>query len=158
MRTAVLAFKFHGDLGVIQFLKDELTRAALSPSIWPSMIQAEAIVPVPLHPLRRWWRGRDSGLILAEALAAGISPRKKLPVLPILRKRRWTPPQSSLEAAPRRRNLRNAFCTVRDTRVPGVVVLVDDVLTTGATASECARALKRGGARRVIVVAVARSE
>ena len=122
------------------------------------MPQAEAIVPVPLHPLKRWWRGRNSGLLLAEELALGLAPRHRLPVLPLLRKQRWTPPQSTLEVAQRRRNLRNGFAVAPGVRVPPVVVLVDDVLTSGSTASECARALKRGGARRVIVVVAARSE
>ncbi len=122
------------------------------------MRQAEAIVPVPLHPLKRWWRGLDSGLLLAEELALGLAPRQRLPVLPLLRKQRWTPPQSTLKAAQRRRNLRNGFAVLPGVRVPQVVVLVDDVLTSGSTASECARALKRGGARRVIVVVAARSE
>ncbi len=158
LRTAVLAFKFCGDLGVLQFLRDSLTRAALASSLEPAMRQAEAIVPVPLHPLKRWWRGLDSGLLLAEELALGLAPRQRLPVLPLLRKQRWTPPQSTLKAAQRRRNLRNGFAVLPGVRVPQVVVLVDDVLTSGSTASECARALKRGGARRVIVVVAARSE
>ena len=158
MRTAVVALKFQGDLGALDFLKAELTRAALAPSVARAFAEAEAIVPVPLHPLKRWWRGRNSGLVLAKELAAGLAPGHKLPVLELLRKRRWTPPQSSLEAGPRRRNLRNAFAPVEGAKIPPVVILVDDVLTTGATASECARALKRGGARRVLVVAAARSE
>jgi predicted amidophosphoribosyltransferase len=73
-------------------------------------------------------------------------------------RRKETPPQTGLSAAARRRNVRDAFAVRRRAQVAGrVVVLVDDVLTTGATASACARALRDAGAAEVRVLTVARA-
>lgn len=70
-----------------------------------------------------------------------------------LRRLRDTPSQTKLDRSARRRNVRNAFET--RTPVPEVVWLVDDVVTTGSTLAECARVLKRAGARRVVGVCAA---
>jgi predicted amidophosphoribosyltransferase len=117
----------------------------------------EAIVPVPLHPLKRWWRGRDPVLELSRQLSAELAPTRALPVLQLLEKVRPTRSQVKLSGARRRKNLRRSLAVRPGRKVPETILLVDDVLTTGTTASECARALKRRGAKRVLVVALARS-
>jgi predicted amidophosphoribosyltransferase len=157
VRTAVLRFKFEGDRGVLPLLAAALARAARSDALRDAAREAGAIVPVPLHPWKRFLRGRDPARELARALAAGLARERKVEVVPLLRKVRWTRSQVSLPEAARRRNLRGAFRVRRGAVVPATVILVDDVLTTCTTASRAALALKRAGAERVIVLAVARS-
>lgn len=122
-------------------------------------VRAPILVPVPLHPLRRFERGYDQALLLARA-AAEV---EGLLVLRALRRARFTAVQGSLGAPSRTANVAGAFrerwTWPRASRRLGgrEVWLVDDVVTSGATASECARTLKRLGAARVGVLAVARA-
>ena len=111
-----------------------------------------AVVAVPLSASRLRERGFDQARVLATALASGLA----LPLLPALTRVRATEAQSRLDQAARRRNLSEAF-RVRGPAPPRQVVLVDDVITTGATVDAAARALQAAGARRVLVVAVART-
>jgi ComF family protein len=113
------------------------------------------LVPVPLHLGRLRARGFNQALLLARALGR----RRGLPVAArVLARARPTEAQTGLPAADRRRNLRDAFI-VRSTAAIECrpVVLVDDVLTTGATADACARALLAAGARRVDVYTAGRA-
>src|SRR5439155_26039653 len=116
-------------------------------------IGAGAVVPVPLHWRRRWRRGYNQAAVLAPALASGlqIPCRERW-----LRRVRATPLQTSIAPSARRENVRGAFRATADPRLRGqTVLLVDDVLTTGSTASEAARALKAVGVARVVVAALA---
>ena len=110
-------------------------------------------MPVPLHPRRE----RALGFNQAAFLARHVGRRVGLPVAArALRRVRETPPQSG-DPADRRRNVRDAFTVAGPADVAARhVLLIDDVLTTGATANECARALRRAGARRVGVFTLAR--
>jgi ComF family protein len=119
---------------------------------------ADLIVPVPLHWLRLAWRRYNQAAVLAQALARAAS-RRAVVVPDLLRRRRRTPSQGHLRRRERARNVARAFLVprhymnkVKDARV----LLVDDVLTTGATVGECARALRAAGAARVDVVTLAR--
>jgi len=100
-------------------------------------------------------RGLKRGHHPAAALAAGLGAAWELPAVPLLERPRAAPPQRGLELPARRRNVRGAFASCR--APPARVVLVDDVYTTGATASEAARTLLRAGARHVDVVTFART-
>ena len=119
---------------------------------------ASCAVPVPLHPWRRMQRGFNQ----AADLAAGLD----VPVMHALWRRRITPPQTGLAGAARRRNVRGAFrlSPFISSRAIGsrildrVVVLVDDVTTTGATLDACARVLKDAGASEVRALTAARTE
>jgi ComF family protein len=113
------------------------------------------VVPVPLHPHRLRARGFNQALLLARRLARG----RRLELAPrALARVRDTTPQADLGAGARQGNVRNAFVVQRPAAVRGrAVVLVDDVLTTGATADACARALCTAGATRVDVYTVARA-
>jgi ComF family protein len=114
---------------------------------------ADCLVPVPLHSSRRRARGFNQALDLARQLS-----KAGLPVRQVLRRVRATPTQTGLPAAQRHRNMRHAFAPAWRECAPhgGVVVLVDDVSTTGATLEACARVLKEMGVREVRAVTAAR--
>ncbi len=119
-------------------------------------VNADVVIPVPLHWWRRWARGYDQGAALAGSLAGrlGLPCRRGW-----LRRIRNTPRQTEQTASDRRTNVRGAFRCRPGSYVDGkTVLLVDDVLTTGSTASEAARALREAGAKRVIVAVLARSQ
>jgi ComF family protein len=121
----------------------------------PLSLDADVVVPIPLHRERLRWRGFNQAVPLARAIAAA----RGRPVDPFaLTRQRPTPPQVGLGAGDRRRNVRGAFAVRDRERVRGrTVLLVDDVMTTGATAHECAHVLRRAGARAVDVVVLARA-
>jgi ComF family protein len=106
----------------------------------------DALVPLPLHRARLRRRGYDQALELARPLARTLD----LPLCSdLLQRVRATAPQSELSAGARRRNVQGAFAVRTDGPVPGHVVLVDDVMTTGATLRAAATALKHAGVQRV---------
>jgi ComF family protein len=111
---------------------------------------ADVVVPVPLHGSRRRARGFNQALDLARALG--------VPVVLALRRTRPTPTQTSLPAARRHANVRNAFAITSAGRRlrDRIVVVVDDVSTTGATLDACARTLKAAGVREVRAITAAR--
>ena len=114
----------------------------------------DVVVPVPLHPARK----RERGFNQAEVLAELLSARAGVPLRPILERIRYTTTQTAFDRTERMENLHNAFrlrknADVRDLRV----LLIDDVLTTGSTLSECARVLKAAGALSVHAATAARA-
>ncbi len=114
----------------------------------------EVVVPVPLHWARRWSRGYNQAEAIGRELAAAVG-------LPhdagVLRRVKPTPQQAQPSATARRENVRGAFRANPGARVAGrAVLLVDDVMTTGSTAAEAARALREAGAARVVVAVLAR--
>lgn len=117
---------------------------------------SDCLVPVPLHPARLREREFNQALLLCDEL----SKRGGLPVVPdALERIRPTAPQIGLSLKERRRNVRRAFAARRPDRIEGRrVILVDDVYTTGVTLNECARVLRRAGARAVSVLTVARTD
>ncbi|MEN1679921.1 MAG: double zinc ribbon domain-containing protein [Planctomycetota bacterium] len=115
----------------------------------------DVLTVVPMHWRRRLVRQTNSpeiiGSVVARRLGVPFAPR-------LLARRRSTAPQISLARSKRTPNVRRAFAVRRGYGLDGAtVVLVDDVLTTGATASEAAATLKRAGARRVVLVVAAKS-
>ena len=114
------------------------------------------VVPVPLHPWRRIERGHDQARAIARGLAAALGR----PCVDALVRSRATSPQGAPGAVSRAANVHGAFrCRARAALVlrGRAVWLVDDVVTSGSTASECARVLRRAGARAVAVACVARA-
>lgn len=116
---------------------------------------AHVVISVPLH----WWRKWQRGYNQSEAVAESIARQLGLAFEPRwLRRIRNTPHQMGLGATERRANMRGAFRTSRSADLKGKsVLLIDDVLTTGTTASEAARALREGGAVRIQVAVLAHS-
>jgi ComF family protein len=113
----------------------------------------DLVVPVPLHWRRKWKRGFNQSHLLARALAAKYGIRLAQP----LRRGKPTPSQAGLTNAMRRTNVAGAFDMKRGQSVEGYrVLLVDDVMTTGATGSACAFVLKRAGAKYVALLTLAR--
>lgn len=114
---------------------------------------AQVVIPVPLHWIRRWHRGFNQSRALAESIATKLG----IPCKPrLLRRVRHTPHQTGLNAQERRANLRDAFKANAAADFKGkTVLLVDDVLTTGSTASEAARVLSGAGAANVVVAVLA---
>ena len=116
---------------------------------------AEALVPVPLHWRRLWARRFNQ----SAALATAISTASRLPVTMALKRIRVTPQQVGLSKPARAQNVQGAFrvAAARSSEIAGRrLVIVDDVLTSGATVEACARALLRAGAARADVLVFAR--
>lgn len=114
----------------------------------------DLVIPVPLHPARKRERGFNQADLLAEILAA----RAALPLQNVLERIRFTTTQTAFDRAQRMENLHNAFRLRKKMNVRGLrVLLIDDVLTTGSTLSECARVLKAGGALSVHAATAARA-
>jgi ComF family protein len=148
LREALHAFKFNGRRWLARPLADLIVEQC-GPILPPG---ASALVPVPLGRERERERGFNQAALLAERLARPLG----VPVRPRwLARLRATLPQSELTAADRAGNVRGAFGA--SSAVAGQhVIVVDDVLTTGATVAECARALRSAGAAAVGVLTVAR--
>jgi len=114
----------------------------------------DVVIPVPLHRSRLRWRGFNQAALLAAALARRLDCPLDVATLARVRA---TASQTSRDRAQRTRNVRDAFGVRRPARVAGRrILLVDDVMTTGATADECARVLRAAGARRIDVLTLAR--
>lgn len=116
----------------------------------------DCIVPVPLHFVRKNERGFNQ----AERLSNHLSKAVKIPVnARILKRVKYTETQTALERHKRGENVKNAFALRdRDLNINGLrIVLVDDVMTTGATVNECAKTLRKGGASSIFVLTLARA-
>src|SRR5690242_17467026 len=149
-RSAILALKHADRLDLVPGFSRWLSRTGRN-----LLEDSDLIVPVPLHRLRLWRRRYNQSAELARRLASDW----KRPFEPFaLVRSRPTPSQGAMTGAKaRRRNVLGAFQVPDPGKVKGKrVLLLDDVLTTGATVEACARALKRAGAERVHVLVLAR--
>jgi ComF family protein len=150
LREAVLRMKHHAGEGMAELFGESW--AAQCGSAFRAF-GVDAIVAVPLHWRRRWRRGYNQ----SEAVAHGLAKRLRLPCRPSwLRRVRATPMQTAQTLAGRRENVRGAFAAPLSLQGKAIL-LVDDVMTTGATASEASRALRSAGAAPVVVAVLARA-
>jgi competence protein ComFC len=106
---------------------------------------ADMIVPIPLF----WWKYLRRGYNQAALLSQIVSEECAIKIADIMRRIKHTKTQTRLDEEARRRNVRNAFAVKNGEIEDKTVLLIDDVLTTGATMNECARALKEAGAKEV---------
>jgi ComF family protein len=138
--------KYHARFALARRWGEELAKASAD-------FAADRVLPLPLHPTRLRERGYNQALEIARHCARA----RHLPLdIDSLEKCRATPPQSGLSLKARQKNLKGAFCCTRD--VSGQrILLIDDVFTTGATANEAARTLKRHAAANVAIAVVART-
>lgn len=153
-RRLVLPFK-HGD-------RTDMARACgrwMARAGAELLADADLVTPVPLHWRRLFTRRYNQAQLLARVAVAAAGPSRGQLVPDLLRRRRWTGSQSGLGAKERHDNVRQAFDLHprRAALVRGKsVLLIDDVLTTGATIEACVRVLQRGGATHVDVLTLAR--
>ena len=148
LRQLVHLFKYSRVRTLAKPLSDLLASAL------PLEEMFDAVVAVPLHWRRQWQRGFNQSELLAQAMAR----RRGIPVIHALRRTRATQTQAGLSNTDRRRNVSAAFqVSGKAKQLTGRrVLLIDDVMTTGATAAACARALKQAGVARVVLLTVAR--
>src|ERR1043166_2121219 len=152
VRRVLLEFKYHKQIH-LRHLAARWLFAALDDERLRSR-SFDVIVPVPLHPARERERGFNQSALLAELLSAKMS----IKTIPVLERIRYTTTQTAFDRAERMQNLHGAFrlrknADVRELRV----LLIDDILTTGSTLSECARVLKKAGAHSIHAVTAARA-
>ncbi len=152
VRKLMHDFKYSRQIHLRHLLGRWLAEALLDPRL--AGRRFDFIVPVPLHPARK----RERGFNQAELLAIELRRASDLPLCHALQRTSYTMTQTQFDRSERMENLRGAFrlrrgCDVQDLRM----LLVDDVLTTGSTLSECAAVLKKGGALSVHAATAARA-
>ncbi|MBI5178593.1 MAG: ComF family protein [Nitrospinae bacterium] len=152
-RELVHRFKFQGKTGLSRFLASTLCARLYA------KLHAQAayiiVIPVPLHRKRIYARGYNQSFLLAEEVGMALS----LPVeTGVLIRAKYTDPQSKQTRAERLKSIKGAFAVARPEMVEGnTVILVDDIMTTGATLAEAAKTLKKAGAKSVICAVAARA-
>jgi competence protein ComFC len=151
IREAMREFKYGDAIGVARDFTD-LLEAVVSGHY--RNVAFDEVMAVPLHVVRERERSYNQSRLLAEQLARSLGiPHRQSG----LKRTRWTGTQTHLTAQKRRRNVKGAFQVVCPEWIDGRrILLVDDVMTTGATVNECARCLRASGAAGVWVVTVAR--
>jgi len=154
-RSAILSAKYAGRPFPAGPVADRLRDALRGP--WRDLFPdgtAPTIVPVPVRP----WKYLRRGCNLPAIVGSRLARRLGWPFDPLLLLRdRERAPQAGLPLEARRGNVEGAFRVPEGRRVPDIVLILDDVYTSGATAAACALALKRAGAGHIVVVTVARA-
>ena len=152
MQQLMHEFKYHQREYLRHVIGDWLAEVVNDGRLDPA--QFDVIVPVPLHPAKQRQRGFNQAVLLARSLSARTGIRVNV----ALKRVQYTKTQTAFDRAERMENLRDAFRLRKKMDVRGLrVLLIDDVLTTGSTLSECARVLKRAGAISVHAATAARA-
>ncbi len=142
--------KYQRHLHLARDLADLARRAFEDPRLREALENRWPLVPVPLHRRRFYWRQFNQ----AREIALPLGRELGLPVQDLLKRVRPTPTQTRLTRSERQKNLKGAFIA-QPNKLPGAI-LIDDVFTTGSTAHECAKVLRRAGTQKVVVLTVMR--
>lgn len=153
LRDAIHRFKFRDRPALAEPLGVRLTRFARAEASALNGLRFDAVVPVPMHSIRRRLRGYNQSERLAQVVARELALRMDAGLLTRLHA---THPQVGLSGTMRQTNVQGAFAVPQRESVAGQTLLViDDVTTTGSTLHECAAALKAAGAKAVYVLTLA---
>jgi len=151
LQTLLHQLKYSGAMGIGLWFGEQLGRAICDKT---ADLQLDAIIPVPLHVVKK----RERGYNQSAQVARGIGRIVGLPVMPdVIRRTRYTPTQTALDITERKVNMDGAFCVPRRHlhKIPGRrFLLVDDLVTTGATVRACGAALRLAGAQYVVACSV----
>jgi ComF family protein len=155
VKEAIHKFKFRGKKDLAPVFAELLQGYARASSFMSLVLGVDLAVPVPLFAARQKERGFNQSELIAELFCDRLNiPFSK----DVIRRGRQTKPQFDLKRADRFLNVSSAFTPTHGHDIAGkTVLLIDDILTTGATASECAKTLKSNGASRVFVLTLSRA-
>lgn len=148
VRGSLLRFKFSNARSY-----GEVYGRMLAMKLLRELPEYDILTWVPISPLRKWFRGYDQVQLIAQSVANELD----VEAIPTLKKIRHNPPQSGFrDASHRRANVLGVYKAIAPQKLEGKrILLLDDIITTGATAGECARVLLTAGAREVYCAAVA---
>ncbi|WP_087066605.1 ComF family protein [Intestinibacillus massiliensis] len=151
VREAMHRYKFSRAKGYARWFAAQLAPVV---GVWLDDWRPDCVTYVPVGAARYWGRGYNQSALVARRIAKQFG----LPCVPLLRKSAFIGRQSAKNHAQRSKNVQHAFHLRRNAQTAGKrILLVDDVLTTGATLSACAHVLREGGAERVFVVAMTKT-
>jgi len=154
LRDLVHLLKYQGMTPLAGRLGMLMLEATQRPDCAQAYAACDAVVALPLDPERRRQRGYNQAELLAREVAGGL----RLPLWPeACRRIRSTSPQAGLSRPQRHANVKGAFSAEAARVADKTILLVDDVMTTGATLSACARALFQAGASRILALTLART-
>jgi len=152
-KKLVLRFKNYGATYLVPFFVQKMVQQNQE-----ALEKADLIMPVPLHWRRLIWRGYNQAALLARAMAKKVG---KPCLMDVLQKKKHTPSQGKLSLKMRDQNVKGAFfvSSFKKNKIKDkYIILVDDVLSSGATLQACAALLKKKGAKRVDVAVIARAQ
>lgn len=149
-RELVHDFKFQGNHALARYLAEQMIHRLYACDFPHSY---DFILPVPLHPKRLRMRGYNQSLLLAQGVARGVAGELRTD---LLRRIRYTQAQALTAPGERAKNIAGAFRADPKALADRSVLLIDDVMTTGATVNECALELRNAGAKRIYVLVWAR--
>lgn len=152
MQEIIIQFKFRGiTLPAAQFA--QLLYRQFQKQL--ESLGAELVIPMPLHPSRERFRGYNQAAVFAHQLAGLLDLPVRGDIIFRIKKRK---PQAKLKLKKRAKNIKGAFAVFQDAQEEIKVILVDDVVTSGATAMEARKVLQRAGYNVVAVVSIAHGQ
>ena len=148
-REIIHHFKYNGQVTLSHFLVEKMYQSFIRQGFPPPV----AVTMVPMHWLKKWQRGYNQ----AEILARGLATRINVPCLPLIKRCHWTSAQALKNRRQRLKNILKVFEIPEKQKLPsGAILLVDDVMTTGATLTVCSKLLIDKGACQIYVLTAAR--